>query len=353
MQYLKNTLTIAGVYIATVIGAGFASGQEILSFFVVYGTKSVYGLLIVMAMFAICGALVMYRVYNDRLNSFREYMTCISSRKMCTFIEICTVLFMITGFCSMSAGSGVLLSSLFGWHMLVGVILMLVMSGIVFLFDLKGILTVNGILAPVLCIGLIALGISAFVSRGVPVFAGGISSVSGITRNWVVSAIIYAAYNLLTGVVILSETRPLLKKPGIAVWSGVIGGVSLGIIALVIWGVIKLYYGKVELGELPFLEIVARQGRIVEIIYSVILYIAMFTTSVSCGYGFLGRLKETFGIKNITGVLILTLITIPISLMGFSGIIQNLYSAFGYLGLPLVAVVLWDGIRMIRERRFK
>ena len=39
-------IKIAFTYIGTVIGAGFASGQEILRFFSVYGAYSIYPILI-------------------------------------------------------------------------------------------------------------------------------------------------------------------------------------------------------------------------------------------------------------------------------------------------------------------
>ena len=345
----KNILMLSGLYVSTVIGAGFASGQEILSFFVVYGKKSAWGLLLVSVIFALCGSCVMYRVYKSRLNNFGEYMRHITGKRTAATVEVCTVLFMFAGFCSMSAGSGALLQNYPGWKYIYGVLAMIALCSVVFLFDLKGILAVNSVLAPVLCIGLISLGITAFLCRDVPVFAWNESGI--LIKNWLLSAILYSAYNMLTTVVVLADTRTLIKKSRSAVWAGVIGGGVLGIVALIIWAAIGLYYGKIELGEIPLLTIVSRQGQLLEHLYSAVLIVAMFTTAVSFGYGFLSRLKDIFKYKGKGLVLLLAAISIPVSLLGFSGIVQNLYSLFGYLGIPLVALILWDGMRLLRERR--
>jgi len=345
---------LAGLYISTVIGAGFASGQEILSFFVVYGKKSAFGLVPVSIIFALCGSCVMYRVHKSKLSNFGEYMRRIAGKKTAAAAEICTVLFMFAGFCSMSAGSGALMQNYPGWRYIYGVLAMIALCSLVFLFDLKGILAVNAVLAPVLCIGLITLGISAFLLRDTPAFASEFSAWVGsgaLIKNWLVSAVIYSAYNMLTTVVVLADTRSLIRRGRSAVWAGVIGGGVLGIIALIIWAAIGRYYGKTDLGEIPLLAIVSRQGRILSHMYSAILMIAMFTTAVSFGYGFLSRMKDILGYKGSGLVLMLALITIPVALLGFSGIVQKLYALFGYLGIPLVVLILRDGVRMARERR--
>lgn len=69
MKELKNTLLIAGTYVATVIGAGFASGQEILSYFVIYGKQSLYGLLLVCVLFTLCALCVLLRTERNGLES--------------------------------------------------------------------------------------------------------------------------------------------------------------------------------------------------------------------------------------------------------------------------------------------
>ena len=55
---MKKILKIVFVIIGTLIGAGFASGQEIYSFFYVYGKKGIIGLILS----ALIMSIVIYKV---------------------------------------------------------------------------------------------------------------------------------------------------------------------------------------------------------------------------------------------------------------------------------------------------
>lgn len=121
-------------------------------------------------------------------------------------------------------------------------------------------------------------------------------------------------------------------------------------IALAIWAAVALYYGKIELGEMPFLTIVARRGNLLRVLYSVVLYFSMFTTAISCGYGVLEWLRGTLKIKKLTAIIVLIAVSCPVLTLGFSSIVKNVYSIFGYLGLVLIVLVLADGVRMLSEK---
>ncbi|TDW05731.1 hypothetical protein [Pseudobacillus badius] len=52
---MTNAFKIAGAYIGVIVGAGFASGQEILQFFTSFGWISVVGTCIATVLFAFLG----------------------------------------------------------------------------------------------------------------------------------------------------------------------------------------------------------------------------------------------------------------------------------------------------------
>ena len=53
MRNIRNILSVVCGYVAAVIGAGFASGQEIISFFVKYGKYSIIGVLLSCIIFSV------------------------------------------------------------------------------------------------------------------------------------------------------------------------------------------------------------------------------------------------------------------------------------------------------------
>src|SRR5699024_12687096 len=65
-QFMKNTLRVAGAYIGAIIGAGYASGQEILQFFGSYGWIGIVGSIITVGIYPILGYYIVLLGEKDR-----------------------------------------------------------------------------------------------------------------------------------------------------------------------------------------------------------------------------------------------------------------------------------------------
>ena len=50
-ELIEKSLQIGGAYVGIIVGAGFASGQEIVLYFTSYGFKGIYGALLAMVGF--------------------------------------------------------------------------------------------------------------------------------------------------------------------------------------------------------------------------------------------------------------------------------------------------------------
>ncbi|WMM24710.1 hypothetical protein RBU61_17550 [Tissierella sp. MB52-C2] len=70
----KEWLSIASIYVGTVIGAGFASGREIIEFFGVYGINGIWGMFIVGIILSLIGSLLLIKIYNNKIRSCRAYI---------------------------------------------------------------------------------------------------------------------------------------------------------------------------------------------------------------------------------------------------------------------------------------
>ena len=348
MKILKNSLLISSTFVATVIGAGFASGQELLSYFVIYGKNSIFGLFIMSALFSACSLFVMLRIDKDSLDSFDEYVNKISGKHTGIFIKACVFLFMFASFCSMAAGSSELFFSALSLDKSIGIAVMLTACFIILLFDLKGILAINSILAPIMSISLFFLGIYTFIFRNTAVFQS--STINHLCKNYLTSSVIYASYNTLTTVVILSETKNLIFKKKVCYISSFLGGGALLIISVAMWASLMLYYGKIPLYSIPFLTLSARHGSLFKLLYGIILYLSMFTTAVSCGYGTVKWLKEKLKIKRLTAIILTIALSLPVIFLGFEDIIKKIYSGFGYLGLVLIVLILTDGVHLMTKK---
>ncbi|MCG8500464.1 MAG: hypothetical protein MJB12_08675 [Firmicutes bacterium] len=347
--HFKNTVKVASVYAGTILGAGFASGQEILQFFIVYGEESIYGIILSALLFALIGAGVLNKIYRHNICSYDQYVFPLIGKKMGRFVEILVCLFMLSSFCVMTAGSGAIFYEEMGLSKRLGIIVMVLLCLIVFLNDIKGVVLVNSILAPMMSAGIIILGCYILIVRDC-----GVLSMMHLAKqavyNWFSSSLVYVSYNTLTIVVIMTALSPILTKRSVAVMGGLIGGMSLGIVAGILWMVMMLFYSDIISYELPLLQIMISQGRAAELIYVCILYSAMFTTAVASGYGFLNRITTRFKVNKNICTIGFCLLAIPFAEMGFSNLVKNVYALFGYLGLFMVVVIIVDGVKeMIRK----
>lgn len=67
-----SVFKVAATYIGTVIGAGFASGQEILQFFAYHGIKGIIGLLIAVFMFVLYGYIILQLGNRFKASSYKK-----------------------------------------------------------------------------------------------------------------------------------------------------------------------------------------------------------------------------------------------------------------------------------------
>ena len=88
MTNFKNISKIAFVYIGTVMGAGFASGQEMLVFFASFGKDGIYGLILAGFMFFLIGWMVLQLILAFECTSYKEFICIITGKKIGIFFGV-------------------------------------------------------------------------------------------------------------------------------------------------------------------------------------------------------------------------------------------------------------------------
>ena len=71
---MEKILKIVFVIIGTLIGAGFASGQEIYSFFYVYGKKGIIGLILSALIMSVVIYKVLKIIKKKEIKSYKEFL---------------------------------------------------------------------------------------------------------------------------------------------------------------------------------------------------------------------------------------------------------------------------------------
>lgn len=148
---MGNIIKIVFVIIGTIVGAGFASGQEIYTFFFSFGKKGIIGMIISSCIIGIIIYKTLNIIKNENIENYKEFLDCIiKNKKIINIINsIINVFFLIT-FYIMIAGFGAYLNQEYKINKIIGSSILAIICFGIFKTNLKGFVKTNEILIPIL-----------------------------------------------------------------------------------------------------------------------------------------------------------------------------------------------------------
>ncbi|MCL2462009.1 MAG: hypothetical protein FWF44_05035 [Defluviitaleaceae bacterium] len=347
----KNILKLAGIYSTVIIGAGFASGQELMRFFASYGAWGVLGLLVSGVIFSGMGWAVLDICHVKSIRSYQGLTELISggNKFLGVAIETAAMFFMFVVFATMLAAGGATLKQSFGLPFSMGAGVVAAIAFVVMLFDVSGLVSLNAKLAPVLVLGGAVVCALSVISGGTPVFGG--SALKGLFPYWLLSAVIYSAYNMITAVSVLSETSEMAGSRRAGKLSGILGGGAMTLLGLCLLVPLLLNYSGILRVEIPILHIAGKYGQGFGYMYLGVLFCAIITSSVSNAFAMIRWLTASFRIKPVVANAAIALLGFGVAHVGFSVFVGKVYPVFGLVGLVEIGLILraW---RMVRREAY-
>lgn len=337
-----RTLQIAFTYMGAVIGAGFASGQEAIQFFLVFGYRGLWGIILATALLAFFGALTLYLTRATGIDNYRDFINIVLGKRIGKWTDLCLAVFLWTGLAIMLAGSG----SVFAEHLAVspylGTTVTALMVAMVLLGGVNRVVWLNTALVPILvgvalvviATGLTRSGISAPLPEAVPPMLLG--------KTWWIASILYVSYNLAIGTVLLVS---LGDKGTVA--GGVLGGLGLGVVLMAMAIALELHYPAASQYEVPMLYVAGVRYPGLRVAYALVLWFAMATTAVADGYGLASRLASRH-LPYPAAVVMVIVCSLPLTRYGFARMVGSVYPLFGYIGIVILAGLgfqAWQGVR--------
>lgn len=322
----KTAWQIAFTYIGTVVGAGFASGREIVEFFVRYGTQGLIGILLATALFIWAGTRVMLISYRIQANSYQEVSTYLFGHPFGTVFNslLLTVLFGTTSV--MLAATGAIFWESFQLPSQVGIWLSMLMIFVVTRKGLFAIHRVNSIFVPMLIVFTLLVFMYTQPWED-PVL------INESTRPlaWLSSPFYYVALNVtLTQAVLVPIGRhSTSEKPLIA--GGIIGGLGIGLLLILAFSSLAAKMPGIQQAEMPMIALLQGVGRGIPLLFSLLVYAEIFSTLVANVFGLAEQLRQVTRLRGATILLGILLLCYLISFIGFSSLLRFLYPLFGQL----------------------
>lgn len=326
---MQNILKITYVILGAIIGAGFISGQEIYLFFYKYGTSGLVGIIISGIIIGIIINKTCIILKNNNINNYQEFIKIIipSKNKYIKLIlnNIITIFLLISFFIMCAA-----LNSFFKQEFNIPLYLIgfinFILCIIIFLKENKIIIKINEFLIPIIILLIIFL----MFKNSVNISFYEIS----INNNLILSifnGILYASYNsILLIPVLITLNKLILNKNQINIIS-IISSFFIIFLEIIIYFLISNINNFSNI-EFPLIYIANLYGLNYYYTYSFVIAIAIFTTIISVGYSFLiNTCKNKKKYKLLA--LLICFLSIFISYLGFSNLVNILYPIFGVLGI--------------------
>ncbi|WP_332648711.1 YkvI family membrane protein [Lysinibacillus sp. 54212] len=344
---MKKSFGIAGAFVGLIVGAGFASGQEIMQYFTSFGRMGMVGAVVATVIFAFLG-MILAQIGSDlQTTSHKEGIYYIGGRYIGAVLDIVITVILFAIAVVMFAGSGSTFQQMYGINPGIGSILMATATIVTLLLKADNIIKIVAALTPYLMgIIFIILIYSLFtMDYSIGELDAMAQNQPSAASGWIMGTILYVSYNIASGAAMLIVMGGKERNRKIAGRGGILGGVMVGFLILLINGALFAKMDVVAGVDMPTLELAERIHPVVGFLMSLLLLGMMYSTAVGMFYVFTIRLLSPHRKLFKPAVMLIGLAGFAISLVGFTTLVGKLYSTMGYLGFILILAVLFSWMR--------
>lgn len=330
-----EVISITLVIIGALIGAGFASGQEIFSFFYIYGKNGIYGILIMSILIGIFIYKSLKIIYQKQVYNYNDFLNLfIKNTKIRNVILWIVNVLLLVSFYIMVAGFGAYFEQEIGINRIIGSIVLNLLCVIVFFSNIKGVLKASNLIVPFLIFFLFFIGIKNIVQiRTIDFYQ--------MKNNWILSMLIYNSYNfILLMPVLISLKKQITKEKNIKKVSILVTIIILILSINIFFLLLNANIKEIENQEMPIVYIISNYFNKYKKIYAFIVLASIFTTAISVGIGFLQNISKNSN-SYPQFVLFMCITSLLMSNIGFSKLLNFIYPVFGYIGILQIVIIFF------------
>ena len=341
----KNILRFAGAFVAFLIGSGFATGQEIIQYFVSYGYMGLVGVIVMFSIFLYIGVTFISFGYEHRNLSQNDIYTYYCGMEIGRFYNYFTIVFSYMSVIVMIGGAGATLNQQFSLPIYEGCIIMAIFSGITVILGLNKIVDIIGKIGPVIAVLSILLGLIAIIKNPTGLWTANKIipnlKLMKASTNWFFAACSYVGFSVLWLATFLSSLGATANSKkeaslgaitGVTIFSLAVMAVALGLLAN-----IELVSGSM----IPSLILAENIESIFADIFSIAVVAGIYTTSVPLLWTVSSRISDERSYVFIITTIILTIVATLIGLnVPFDLLLNLVYGINGYIGLIFILLVM-------------
>jgi len=337
----KRAFGIGLAFIGLIVGAGFASGREMLQFFVSFGAIGILGALAASLVMMFIAVAALQMGSHVQAKEHTAVFHRVSHPLIARFLDVTTIVTLFAIGFVVFAGGGANMTQQFGWPVWAGAALTLIavlMSGMA---DVDKVARLIGAITPFLIVFLVGISLWTIATAEYDFAAldRAARSVPSSLPNWWLAALNYVGLCAISGVSMTIVIGGSMLDSRTAGYGGLIGG---GIFLLLLMlAVIALFLRaqSVEDAELPMLALVNQVHPALGTAMSLVVFGMIFNTALAMFYALGKRLTRGRPDRFRIVFVELVLFGFALSFFGFRDLVAYVYPALGYLGLILIGVM--------------
>lgn len=342
-------LSVAFMYVGTIMGAGFASGREIWQFFCVFGNKGYIGIFAIGVMFMVIGVMTSKIARTLGTNDMGRVIVPGNNKKIVEFVGYFMALMLFTVLITMSSAGGALFYQQFGQSRALGGVVIISLVIITVIGGFERVSKVFRCIMPILVVVVVSVCLMAmFMDLPQSEIQAEVTR-SPLTPNWFVSAMQYLSYNVLALVPIVATASINAKSNKHALLGAALGAVFLGLLAYVLGTAMFTDMGFSQAMDMPMLGYSAKISNGVNLIYTCVLLFAIYASATSNYYGFTTKMK--FIRHRKLKIIIIAWVGFLCGLIGFTNVISFMFPIEGFMGFAIIAMVIINFFKVIRDEK--
>lgn len=340
---MKRVIIFAGSYVATIIGSGYATGQEIMQFFAYYGMTGVVAAFISMAIFILLAVEALNRGRltkpKDSMNIFSLYLGKNLGKAFNVFVSI----FLFAVFVVMVSGAGATLNEYYGLNPYVGRVGMVAVSYITVSLGLNKLSNVLGNIGPVIIIFTILVA-AVSLSKNIGHLQAGIDFVNTAALqkpapNGIFSGVLYASFNVILVVAFLAGLGSTTESKKECVWGGTLGGASLMVADLLMYLAILSQADTLFDKNIPTLVLADQISPLIGKLFSIVLMLGIFSTAAPLLWQVSNKLAPDGTKKFKVVALVIAVGGLVGGFLPFNKLVGTIYPYTGYIGIAMLVII--------------
>ena len=346
----RKSIIIMFAYVGVVTGAGLASGQELLQYFVSLGIPGLIGIGIVGIFHILFGGILLQLGSHFLANDHAEVFSEITSEFIGKFMDIALIFTCFAIGFVMIAGAGSSLNQAFGAPNWVGQVICAGLIIIVGMMDFEKVSKIIGSFTPLILLFTLIGSFYTFFNYK-PDWTHLDSFARTLPSNF--NNVVFAVFNyygmcLMSGVSMGFVLGGEELNPSEAGVGGLLGGAIAGLLGILISFTLFIRIDEVAFLDIPMLYIVDEISPILGFFMALIIFGMIFNTGISLFYALARRFSSGNEKKFRILLIVLTLVGFVLSFGGFKQLVSIVYPLIGYVGIAMMVLLV---VAYFKERQ--